>query len=222
HDSKVTALVISSDGQWVATASSDATIILWDARDASISQEWFAHHKQVLSLTFSPDCRRLASTGRDWKMNMWGISRSAHQLAALKGDTALSSGCAWSSNGAYIASRDEYNTIQLWDRRTFQQLPLDGPKTSWLEPLFSPDSRWLLRHVDDDVRLWDVVSGTYLPLRLVRRLGYDRDDAPHKAAFSPSSTHLAVGYSNGVVRAWDIRGNGSDKLGAVKTRIRSD
>ncbi|EJF55393.1 WD40 repeat-like protein, partial [Dichomitus squalens LYAD-421 SS1] len=70
HDSPVTALVVSSDGRWVATASMDATIILWDARDACISQEWFAHDGGVSDLAFSSDNRHLLSAGEDGKVSV--------------------------------------------------------------------------------------------------------------------------------------------------------
>ncbi|EJF58830.1 WD40 repeat-like protein, partial [Dichomitus squalens LYAD-421 SS1] len=199
HDSRATALVVSSDGRWVATASRDSTIILWDARDTNISQEWFSHDPGVWYLAFSPDSRYLASVGVDGKVIIWDISRSSHQVTVLEGYTTPLRGCSWSESGAYIAALDNDGTIRLWDGRTLQPLPLDGANKRQEDMLlFSPDGHWLFAHNLDSSGIWDVASGTYLALQ---RGGPDH---PCSAAFSRSSTRVAVGYYRGSIHVWDI------------------
>ncbi|EJF62748.1 WD40 repeat-like protein, partial [Dichomitus squalens LYAD-421 SS1] len=200
HDAVVTTLVISSDGSWVATASDDSTIILWDARDACISQQWIAHDGEVHDLAFSPDSRYIASAGGDRTVAIWDISGSAHQVASLQDHVIVCNKCAWSSDGAYIASRDG-NTIRLWDARTFRLLPLnDAEKTKLNELLFSPDRRWLLIHNGNACGVWDVVSGAYLAFPLQRY----NERYSLRAAFNPKSSHIAVGYDDGKLHVWNV------------------
>ena len=56
-------MVTSPDSRWIATASHDGTIIVWNAERGTIMQEWLAHCGGVNSLTFSPDSQRLVSAG---------------------------------------------------------------------------------------------------------------------------------------------------------------
>ncbi|TBU51347.1 WD40 repeat-like protein [Dichomitus squalens] len=210
HDSGITALVISSDGRWVATASEDSIIILWDARETCISQEWFAHNGEVWDLAFSPDGRRLASAGDDGTVAIWDISGSSRQVATLEGHPASVIDCTWSSDGRYIASQDTDSLVRLWDGQTFQPLPLDGAnKTTYVKPLFSPDSQWLLFHERRGCGVWNVVSRTYLALRLQLE---GKNKYPITAAFNPSSTNVAVGYDNGIIRVWDLANSGEPLL----------
>ncbi|EJF61814.1 WD40 repeat-like protein, partial [Dichomitus squalens LYAD-421 SS1] len=199
HDSAVSALVISPDGRWVATASKDSTVILWDARDACISQEWFAHDGKVWDLAFSQDSRHLASAGKDEKVAIWDISGTSHQVVALEGHSSIVEGCAWSSDGAYIASRDSDNIVRVWDGRTFQPLPVDS-EMAHIKPLFSPDSHRLLVPHGGSCGVLDFVSDACLALDMPTR---GEDVYPISAAFSRLGTHIAVGYDNGVVRVWD-------------------
>ncbi|EJF59904.1 WD40 repeat-like protein [Dichomitus squalens LYAD-421 SS1] len=207
HDSYVNALVVSSDGRWVATASGDSTIILWDARNACISQEWFAHdNRKVWNLAFSPNGQQLASAGGDGKVVIWDISGSSQQVATLTAQrrasrtrrTSMFREFAWSSDGDYIAFRDHNYTMQLWDGRTFQLL--DRLKHTPVEPVFSPDSRWLLVYGWDSLFAWNVASGACLTLQSQD----DKHGIPLRAAFTRLSTHIAVGYGDGKVRVWDF------------------
>ncbi|EJF55651.1 WD40 repeat-like protein, partial [Dichomitus squalens LYAD-421 SS1] len=128
-------------------------------------------------------------------------SGSSRQVAALKGHRGSVTGCTWSSDGVHIAARDDNNALRVWDGRKPQPLLLDGTdfKTTNVKPLFSPDSRWLLAHTWRDCGVWDVGSGVYLPLQFQRNGDGDFVSA---AAFSPESTHLAIGYVKGPIRIW--------------------
>ena len=109
HDRDVRCLVISPDSKWIATGSNDSTIIVWDAGDGSIAQQWVAHnYAAVRSLAFSPDTRYLVSCGEDRKLAVWNPSDPIREVAVLQPAVLhlpypfYENSCAWSPDGSVI------------------------------------------------------------------------------------------------------------------------
>ncbi|KAI1781564.1 WD40-repeat-containing domain protein [Ganoderma leucocontextum] len=167
HDGAVGALLVSPDSKWVASGSYDSTVILWDAGDGAIAQQWVAHsYKPVRSLAFSPDSRCLVSGGGDGRVVIWDLSRGARKVTTLEGGhTRFVSSCAWSPVGNVIASGGSDDaTVRLWDAQTFQQLHVfrgESIKMDFNTLRFSPDGRWLAagESYRRDYYIWNVVSG---------------------------------------------------------------
>ncbi|EJF55879.1 WD40 repeat-like protein, partial [Dichomitus squalens LYAD-421 SS1] len=217
HDAGVTTLVTSSDGRWVATASCDLTVIIWDARGACISQEWIAHDGYVWDLAFSPDSRYIVSAGGDGKVAIWDISGSALQVASLEGHAAPCSNCAWSSDGAYIASRDIDGTLRLWDARTFQPLPLDGAEKTTLYPTaaaFSSESaRVAVGYADRTICTWDMATRQQSLVLKTHGWVYD-------VVFSPDGRLLLSASKEQTMKVWDAHtGAMVHALGGHESRV---
>ena len=72
-------LAISRDGRFLATASRDNTIRLYDlharARDPQAAHTQLkGHSKEVWDAAFTPDGRSLVSTGKDGQLHGWGLA----------------------------------------------------------------------------------------------------------------------------------------------------
>ncbi|EJF60901.1 tricorn protease domain 2-containing protein [Dichomitus squalens LYAD-421 SS1] len=205
HDGPVgRALAISSDGQWVATGSSDSTIILWDGHHACICHEWIAHSGAMAHLAFSPNSRHLVSIAI-----VWGIHGESHsRLGAPKNCRSFLGTCAWSPDGALIAIGYYNCIVQVWDARTFESLALlDHLRTDFGRApdfIFSPDSRWLVIWGGEMCGIWDVPSDTF---KRPDVKGGDQAAYPAVAGlgvFSPGSTRLSVAYTDGSVHTWNV------------------
>src|SRR5262249_14328371 len=64
-------VAFSPDSQWLASASDDRTIKLWEIAAASPAQTLRGHSDAVVAVEFSPDGRLLASAGADTQLRLW-------------------------------------------------------------------------------------------------------------------------------------------------------
>ena len=85
------------------------------------------HYGSVISVTFSPDGKTLASGGMDNTIILWDVNPPAHRPAS-KGHTDIVRSVAFSPDGKTLASGSEDKTIILWDVKTRQPIgqPLSG------------------------------------------------------------------------------------------------
>jgi len=79
HQRQTTAIAFSSDNRFLATASSDGTILLWDLRKGPEKPIGTMREGdlEVTALTFSPDSKRLASIApRDGNLVFWDVPQA--------------------------------------------------------------------------------------------------------------------------------------------------
>jgi len=83
HQGAVNSLVFSPDGQMLASAGADQTIILWDvASQLPLGKPLKAHTSSVESLAFSPDGKFLASAGSNGTVFLWDVDLKSWQARA--------------------------------------------------------------------------------------------------------------------------------------------
>ena len=184
----MTGLVASHDSKWVATASRDGTIIIWDTSSGAVLQEWCAHGEGVNALALSPDSRRLVSAGGHGLV-VWAINNSVQKVAEFRGHTASVETCAWSPDGALIASGSRDNAVHIWDGDTFALQQSDvhpNPEDHGLL-LNSEDDDLLVEDNDSDLLVEDNSEDGDLLLDLRDH----RHTWTHQLCFSPDSRHLA-------------------------------
>lgn len=157
HQLSVWCVALSRDGRLLASGGGEGNINLWD-----VTSGRKLHNLQgvdwVLSVTFSPDGKVLASgsEGRG-TIRLWDVE-SGYKLATLRGHTHRVSSIAFSPDGRTLASGSYDNTIKLWDVASGRELrTLSGHTGSVNMVTFSPDGRTLASGSDDGtVRLWGV------------------------------------------------------------------
>ena len=191
HDGSIECLAISPDGKWVATASSDSTVMLWSTVGPALVRQYLPHnYNLVTSLIFSPDGRHLVSGGGDAKIKIWNLDEGLREVATLEGHTHSITCCAYSPRGDIIASVSHDETTRLWDAHTFHELHvLEKPRleSDYTDLIrFSPDGHWLVCGSCHSYDVWNVASGTLHKSFLA--IGVH---AP-LAAFSLGSTRLLV------------------------------
>jgi WD40 repeat protein len=119
HTSSVRQVVFSSDGRWLASASQDRTIILWDGATGRGKHVFSGHTREVSAVAFGKDDLTLLSTSWDGTLKIWPTDKETAPQTVPMGLGDLSS-AAVSRDGRFVAVGSKGGAIKLlkwgqWD-----------------------------------------------------------------------------------------------------------
>ncbi len=201
----ITAVTISSSGQYWATPSKRGEVRVWREAGQTLHLVWQAHTDMVWTLAFSPDERRLASGSLDNSVKLWDVASGVLLWSGwqTKGSTCL----AFAPDGSMLASGGLDATVRLWEPQRgtpLQDVPHPGPVFSLA---WSPDGR-LLASGDfaGTIRLWERQQ-TGLA-RCVQTL-WGHSNWVRGLAFAPDGSRLASASWDGTVKLWEVGETGS-------------
>jgi ribosome assembly protein 4 len=115
HKQPVNHVVVSPDGRYIASASFDHSVKLWDARTGKFVANFFGHVSAVYRVCFSADSRLLLSASKDSTCKVWDIS--ARKLTAdLPGHSDEVFTVDWSPMGRRAASGGRDRVVKIWSQ----------------------------------------------------------------------------------------------------------
>lgn len=193
-------LAFSSDGQYLASASHDFTVGLWQVSDGALVHNFPAHTDSVLDVALSPDGQYLASASEDATIRLWRLSdfQLVHELTGSVGGFWTIS---FSPDGRYLAGGDMLGRLYLWDMASGELVrTFEGEKYKQSDLAFSPDGRLLAAGGNGEaIQLWQVDTG-----QIVGTLD-GHSGIVRRVAFSPDGLMLvSVGQDN-VLRLWQVQ-----------------
>jgi WD40 repeat protein len=103
----------SPDGRWLATASDDNKIRLWNTSDYSLALSLVGHTNYVNGVAFSPDSRLLVSGSHDHKVGLWDVETGG-LLKTLEGHENVVLRVAVNPEGSMIASISWDGSVRIW------------------------------------------------------------------------------------------------------------
>ena len=226
HDGDINDVAFSPDGSMLATTGDDGTLKVWDASTgrlvSSVSEDGSAFG--VWGPSFSEDGSLVAAAWGDW-----GETYGRVRVLDLSTDRVVSNvpmagaiDTALSPDGKRLAVASwwsERTSGAVFDVETGKEVfGLSGPTcdcspysrgVSW-----SPDGRYIAASSVDNTRIWEAETGR------LRYTLFGHTGLVFSVAWSPDSSRLVTGGSDGTAKVWEIGGEESGSCGRCRRKRR--
>ncbi len=194
----ITHLAWAPDGAWIAGASLDGTVRIWDAGTGEETGvlTYQAGPVTGLAVRHSGQALAIGSPAGSWEIwegsQGWEVIFQGSPLVAGIADMA------WSPDDRYLAMAGADGMIAVWDTQTESAQTLTGHQAGVNGLAWSPAGEQLASaSADNSVRIWNV-PGFETSLVLT-----GHSDAVTALEWSPDGRQLATVTTDGRVRMWD-------------------
>ncbi len=199
HKSSVQDLAFDPEGERLASASLDGTVIVWNALSGKKLLTLTGHKAAIYGVAFSPDGKLLATGHVDGKAIVHDLS-SGQIVLTLNGHTAAVHDLVFSPDGFRLVTVDSDGKAAVWEVPSGRELRTLTAHTTAINCVaFSPDGKRLATAGREGmVKVWDALSGKEL------RAFTSHTAAVYSLAFSPDGARLATAGADWKTKLWNL------------------
>lgn len=166
HNGWVSSLVFCSGGRFLASASGDHTIRLWELKGGTNVEPagvLRGHKSEVSRLAVMPDQHTLVSASKDGEVCLWDVAKPATIRSPTISETRFGTAFQFSKDGKSILTLNKSGDVVRWqgsnftERQTVMRLGLEEIPSPGSWSLFSPDQRYLAAQgMTNLLGIWDL------------------------------------------------------------------
>jgi len=209
HTKDVLSVAFSADNRQIVSGSRDKTIKLWNTLgECKYTIDEQGHTEWVSCVRFSPNIQNpiIVSAGWDKLVKVWNLT-NCKLRTNLVGHTGYVNTVTVSPDGSLCASGGKDGTARLWDLNEGRHLYSLDAGDIIHSLVFSPTRYWLCAATQQGIKIWDLETKT-----LVADLNKNYPDFQAKTispaavslAWSADGSTLFAGYTDNVIRVWDV------------------
>lgn len=156
------------------------------------------HTNSVISASFSPDGKKLATASADKSARIWDAT-TGQVLVTLQDHQSEVNTAVFSPDGTLIVTSSDDHTAIVWDTTSGKRLlTLRGHSDAVSSAVFSPDGKRIATaSLDKTVKLWDAATGTE---QLTMR---GHKGGIRSIAFSPEGSRVGTASLDGTAKVYD-------------------
>jgi len=207
-DTVLSVVKYSHNGKYLACASSDKTITIYEADTFKPCHVLKGHALGISDVAWSYDSKYLASGSDDKTVCIWDV-QSGELLKILKGHTNYVFCVKFNRTSSLLCSGSYDESVRVWDVKTgnlIRTLPAHSDPVTSVD--FSRDGVMMASgSYDGLVRLWDTSTGNCL-----KTLSEDTNYPISYVEFSANSKYLLTANLNSSLRLWQTTDIGTPKV----------
>lgn len=221
HGRPIEDLAWSPDGNYLASCGHDLLVRVWNVAEGeylgafterikkpflhekgfefAVGMKNVSHEDIVLSLSWAPDGKKLASASWDKTVAVWDVPTGT-QLVGIQNPEGWITTVAWSPHSDQVAFGGYDQAVHVYSGVTGKEIKKLKGHTNWVRSLaWSPEGKHLASSgYDRKILIWDLETD-----QIVRTLA-GVGDLVTVVEWSPCGRYLAGGSHSGTIHIWDI------------------